>query len=89
MARNKSGQPALPSHASEGESSILQRHYSPRELAEAWGFSEDTILRWFKDEPGVLRAAADNYNGRKRTRTEIRIPEDVARRVYAKRVVKQ
>jgi len=89
MPINESHPSAKTLRQTEERSSILQRHYSPKELAEAWGFSEDTILRWFKDEPGVLRAAPDNYNGRKRTRTEIRVPEDVAHRVYALRVVKQ
>ena len=67
---------------------IFERHLTVQELAKLWGFSDDTIHRWFKDEPGVLRAKADKYNGRVRTRIEIRIPESVARRVYEKRMVK-
>lgn len=67
---------------------MFEQHYSVPFLSKRWGYSEDTVLRWFKDEPGVLQSKTDKYNGRMRTRTEIRIPESVARRVYEKRVVK-
>lgn len=72
-----------------GNTNIFERHFSPKTLAELWGFSEDTIVRWFADEPGVLKSQPAAYNGRKRTRCEIRIPESIALRVYEKRVNKK
>ena len=63
------------------ETSLLERHFSPRTLAELWGFSEDTIIRWFEDEPGVLKCGANGAGGRRRKIT-LRIPESVATRVY-------
>lgn len=62
---------------------IFERHFSPRTLAELWGYSEDTILRWAEHEEGVLRCGSEGGRGRKRKRT-IRIPESVARRMYEK-----
>lgn len=67
---------------------MFEQHYSVPFLSKLWGYSEDTVLRWFKDEPGVLRSKVETYNGRMRTRTEIRIPKSVAVRVYARRAVK-
>ena len=64
--------------------SPLERHFSPRTLAEMWGFSEDTIIRWFEDEPGVLKCGMDGAAGRRRKIT-LRIPESVATRVYRAR----
>ena len=66
------------------EPSPLERHFSPRTLAELWGFSEDTIIRWFEDEPGVLKCGEAGGGGRRRKIT-LRIPESVAIRVYRTR----
>ncbi len=59
---------------------MLEAHRSIRFLAEAWGLSEDTIRRWFQDQPGVLKIG-DEKRG-KRVRIELRIPESVAYAVY-------
>jgi len=32
-----------------------EKHFSPAELAEAWGPSPETIRNIFREEPGVLR----------------------------------
>jgi hypothetical protein len=53
---------------------MFERHFSPKVLAEMWGYSADTINRWFRDEPGVLRSG--DRDG------DLRIPESVAQRVY-------
>ena len=58
----------------------IERHYSPEQLAELWGFSADTIRRLFEREPGVL-VMERNVAGRRRYRT-LRIPESVAERVH-------
>src|SRR4030095_12590147 len=33
----------------------LEKHYRVRELAALWGFSDNTIIRIFASEPGVIR----------------------------------
>ncbi len=67
------------------DTAIFDRHFSPRTLAEMWGFSEDTILRWFEDVPGVLKQGSEAGRGKRRKIT-IRIPESIARSVYAERI---
>ncbi len=62
----------------------FERHFSPRTLAEMWGFSEDTIVRWFEDEAGVLKCGSDGARG-KRRKVTLRIPESVALRIYRER----
>ena len=39
-----------------GKTTIFERHFSPKVLSELWGFSTDTIYKWFRDEEGVLKA---------------------------------
>jgi hypothetical protein len=70
--------------AQQGTATVFERHFSPRTLAGMWGFSEDTIVRWFEDEPGVLKCGVDGARGRRRKIT-LRIPESVALRVYQER----
>jgi len=67
-----------------GAATVFERHFSPRTLAEMWCYSEDTIVRWFEDEPGVLKCGVDGSRGRRRKIT-LRIPESVALRVYEER----
>ncbi len=69
--------------ANLGETSF-ERHFTPKQLAEVWLFHESTIRRMFLDEPGVLKYHTARRNGRREYVT-LRIPESVARRVYAKR----
>lgn len=65
-------------------SGMTERHFTPRTLAEVWCVSEDTVVRWFRDEAGVLKIAAEGR--RKRGgRVSLRIPESVALRVYRER----
>lgn len=61
---------------------LFERHFSTRTLAEIWGFSEDTVARWFEDEPGVLKHGETNTKRGKRRKLYLRIPESVALRVY-------
>jgi hypothetical protein len=63
--------------------SYTERHYKVSELAEMWSASEDTIRRWFEDEPGVLKFGSKGERGRRR-RLTLRIPESVAARVYGR-----
>lgn len=63
----------------------LERHFSPREIARAWGLSESTARRLFQDQPGVLKIGkADRWDG-KRDYVTLRIPESVVRRVHQER----
>jgi hypothetical protein len=62
----------------------IDPHYSPRFYSELWGLSESTVLRWFQDQPGVLKCGEPAKNG-KRTRVEIRIPVSLAMKVYEER----
>jgi hypothetical protein len=61
----------------------IDPHYTPRFYAELWGLSESTVLRWFQDQPGVLKCG-EPRKGR-RTRVEIRIPFSLAMRIYQER----
>ena len=60
-----------------------ERHYSVKEIAELWGLAENTVIRMFKQEPGVLgvnnsrRKFAGNH-------VTLRIPESVMDRVHRK-----
>lgn len=62
---------------------MLEHHYSVRDLASLWGVSPDTIVRWFADRPGVLKLQKPSARGRRRV--EIRIPLSVAAAGYAER----
>jgi len=58
--------------------------YSPRELAQLWQLSENSVRRLFADEAGVFTMGNPNPRGR-RGYTTIRIPEAVAMKVWRRR----
>src|SRR4249919_1635872 len=58
-------------------SAALEKHYRVRELATLWGFSDNTIIRIFASEPGVIRL--ESGVGRRKY-TTLSIPESVALR---------
>ncbi|SRR5581483_7055677 len=60
-------------------SAALEKHYRVRELAALWGFSDNTIIRMFACEPGVVRL--ESGAGRRKY-TTLSIPESVALRVH-------
>ena len=60
---------------------LYERHYSPKELAQAWHFSPEFIRELFAREPGVLKIARPEKMNKRRYST-IRIPASVADRVY-------
>jgi hypothetical protein len=62
----------------------FERHFSVRTLAEIWGYSEDTITRWFEDLPGVLKHGNAGTRGARR-KLSLRIPESIAMKVYAEK----
>lgn len=59
----------------------LERHYTPKELAELWGFSVDKIRDMFQDVPGVLKVGASFRRGA-RAYVSLRIPASVAQRLH-------
>lgn len=61
------------------EKAALEKHYRVRELASLWGFSDNTIIRLFATEPGVIRLESGMV---KRKYTTLSIPESVALRVH-------
>ena len=65
----------------------LEAHYTPAEVAQAWGVSADTIRRMFQGEPGVLviEPARSRFS-RRRYRT-MRIPASVAERVHRRMTI--
>ena len=60
-------------------SAALEKHYRVRELASLWGFSDNTIIRLFSTETGVIRL--ESGTGRRKY-TTLSIPESVALRVH-------
>jgi hypothetical protein len=63
---------------------LTEQHFTPGEIAKAWGLSIDSTYRLFRDEPGVLRIGTMPGRGR-RPRVTMRIPASVMKRVYNKR----
>ena len=60
------------------------RMYTPRELADLWQLSEQSIRRLFQDRRGVLKLGDDNPRG-KRSYTTLRIPAAVVEQVFKER----
>jgi len=76
----------LPRRGREGCVPIaFERQYTPAELAEIWKLHETTIIRMFRDRPGVLKIGKSNRRDGKRDYVTLRIPESVALKVHAER----
>jgi hypothetical protein len=63
----------------------LERHYTPQELADLWGFDQTTIRRMFIDEPGVLKEGRRARRDGKRSYVSLRIPASIAQRVHERK----
>ena len=66
-------------------SDAFEIHYTPEELAKLWKLDPSTIRRMFRDEVGVMKYSSTGTNDGRREYFTLRIPESVARRVYAQR----
>jgi hypothetical protein len=67
----------------ENTAPALERHYTITQVAELWGWSDETVRRTFRDAPGVLRTKLPSLRARKRQNITLRIPESVLLRVHA------
>ena len=76
---------ATPTRISDaGAGGVFGKVYTPRQLAEVWQLSENSVRRLFQDQDGVFTIGESNPRGR-RGYTTIRIPEAVALRVWRAR----
>ena len=66
----------------------LERHYTVPEIAELWGWSTDTVIKVFRDEPGVLQTQLRTLRRTKRQNVKLTIPASVAVRVHARFAVR-
>lgn len=63
---------------------FLGRHYTLGELAKAWHMSRLKLRGYFIADPRVIKWGYETLKeGRQRTHVTLRIPEYVAREVYA------
>ena len=63
---------------------LSTRYYSVKDIADLLSLSQDSIRKLFQDEPGVFTLGSNNPRGR-RGYTTLRIPEEVALRVWRAR----
>jgi len=45
--------------------SALEKHYTVAQIAELWGWSDDTVRRTFRDEPGVIAIMHPERRGKR------------------------
>lgn len=65
-----------------------EKHYTVKEIAEAWSVCEDTVTAIFRDQPGVLKLSRRPLTSRrKRQYVTLRIPASVLDRVHAERSI--
>ena len=64
--------------------SMNEHHYSVQELSAIWRLSAGTVRKLFKNELGVLKVQGEGVFYGKRQYVTCRIPESVAKRVYAR-----
>jgi hypothetical protein len=62
---------------------LIEKHFAPTELAEAWGFSARFVRELFGEEQGVILINRPEKL-HKRSYITMRIPESVASRVYGR-----
>jgi hypothetical protein len=60
---------------------VTDQHFTPQQLADAWGVSTETIRQIFREEEGVLKIGKPGTRV-KRGYFTLRIPKEVAERVH-------
>ena len=68
--------------------SALERHYTAKEVSAMWGWSPKTVIRRFRNEPGVLVVKREEMRN-KRPYSQFSIPESVLLRVHERLTVKK
>jgi len=63
----------------------LERHFTPKQLADLWALDESTVRRIFQDEPGVLKIGKSGRRDGKRDYITLRIPASVAVHVHQRK----
>jgi len=67
---------------------VMEKHYTVKEVAEIFGLSDDIARRIFQKEPGVLNFAMPNKQSKSSGRNRLlRIPQSVLRRVCERRTI--
>ncbi len=61
---------------------FARRHYTVAELARLWHLSDDLVRKLFRGERDVICIGVDRSTGRKRRYVSMRVPADVAERIY-------
>ncbi len=64
--------------------SPFERLFTPKELADLWQLSVQSVRRLFQDRPGVLKIGDSNPRG-KRGYTTLRIPGAIVAQVFRER----
>ena len=74
--------------SSSSPAASLEPHFTPAQVAEAWGVSTDTVRRMFEAEPGVfvIQPPPGRFSRRRRYRT-LRIPASVVERVHRRMLI--
>jgi hypothetical protein len=60
---------------------VDEKHFTPADLAKAWGVSAETVRQIFRNEPDVLRVGSKGSTATRKY-VLLRIPESVALRVH-------
>ncbi|MGD1215474.1 MAG: hypothetical protein ABR861_10870 [Terriglobales bacterium] len=68
--------------------SAFERHLTPKEISRMWGWSTKTVIRRFRNEPGVLLVERAESRT-KRPYSQITIPESVMVKVHERYAVKK
>lgn len=72
----------------ESNSAAVERHYTAKELGTIWKLSTSSIIRIFRDEPGVLKIERRQARHGRRSYATLRIPQSVVERVYRRMLVR-
>lgn len=81
MPRLKKDSKSAPYTIAEARVHAGEKHYTPKDLADLWGMSTDTIRRIFENVPGVLKIDRPEQM-HKRGYRSLFIPASVAAEVH-------
>jgi hypothetical protein len=65
----------------------IERHYTPREIGSLWKLHPSSIIRMFREEPGVLKIGKKSSKRGRRSHLMLRVPESVLQRVHRRLTV--